>query len=64
MGSFTVEFPTGVMESLWSGEGLIWESWCYARGWLMIAVLTGDMHGTSFTCYYNLVPHIMGIHLL
>ena len=42
MGSLTVELPTGVMESLWSGEGLVRERWCYARGWLMIAVLTGD----------------------
>ena len=42
VGSLTVGFPTGVMESLCVGMGLIRERWCCARGWLMIALLTGD----------------------
>ena len=41
-GVSSVGFPTGVMESLWSAEGLIRERWCCARGWLMLAVITGD----------------------
>ena len=35
--SLTVGFPTSVMESLWSGEGLIRERWGCARDWWMIA---------------------------
>ena len=48
-------------EGLWSGAGLMRERWCCARGWWMLAVLTGDsIHGTLFH-YYFFVPHIMGI---
>ena len=51
-----------VMESLWSGQGLLRERRCCARGWWMMAVITGlsqEIHGTSFYCL--LVPQIMGI---
>ena len=51
-----------LMESLWSGQSLLREMWCCARGGWMMAVLTGlqEIHGTSF--YYCLsVPHILGI---
>ena len=41
VGSFTGS-PTSIIESLWSGKGLIQERWCCARGWWMMAVLTRD----------------------
>ena len=41
-------------------EGLIRKRWCCARGWLIIAVLTGDTWNLIY--YYFSVPHMMGIH--
>ena len=60
LGVPCVGFPTGVMESLCAGMGLIRERQGCVWGWLMIAVLTGDTW--NLICYYILVPHIMGIH--
>ena len=58
-----IDHTTSVMESLWSGQGLLRERWCCARGWWMMAVITDlsqEIHLTSFSRYF-LVPHIMGI---
>ena len=60
VGSLAVGFPTSVMSSLWSGEDLTRERWFYARGWFMIAVLTGDTCNIVYYCF--LVLHIMDIH--
>ena len=59
-----VQKTTSVMESLWSGQGLLRERWYCAQGWWMMAVLTGslqEIHGTS--SYYRVVfvPNIIGI---
>ena len=60
VGSLVVGFPTSVMSSLWSGEGLTRERWCYPRGWSMITVLIGDTWNLVYYCF--LILHIMGIH--
>ena len=39
---------TDVIESLWSGQGLIRERWCCARGWWNIPVLTGLIAGDTW----------------
>ena len=36
-----------LMESLWSGQGLLRERWCCARSWWMLTVLTGLIAGDT-----------------
>ena len=41
-------FPHPLVDSLWSGQGLLRERWCCARGWWMLAVLTRLIAGDTW----------------
>ena len=45
-----------VMESLWSGQGLIRERWCCARGWWMMAVIIGNSWNLDLLLFLR-TPH-------
>ena len=56
LGNLWSLMRSSVMERFWNGPGLLREKWCCARGWWMLAVLTGDTWNLVLSLYLS-NPH-------